>query len=436
MSSISSPTTYVLQSLRQPVPTAGAAVIGLLMLSACSDQVDPSIAGTQPTAPDSAVATAVPQTPDALVSVDGIAIYPGTTIQTKVDQYAAGTKFLIKAGTHKRQSIRPKSGDIFVGESGAVLDGEKATKYAFTKGSSPYPSNVRIQGLVIRNYQPDAQMGAILAGGHSLAAGTRGWIVESCDIGYNSYGGIRIGNKMQVLNNKVHHNAALGLSGTGDSTLIQGNEISYNDPSGSTTWLEHGGFKFVKTRWLTLRNNYVHHNIYHGMWLDTDNIYVLIEGNRVSDNTGAGIFQEIGYNAVIRNNTVERNGSGRPQWVMGSGILVAASPNVEIYGNIVRNNRHGINAIQQNRGSGAYGTHLVKNLYVHDNTVTTTVLASRSGLARDYYDNSIYTSWGNRFAHNTYYLGTNTRGFEWMNGMRSDPQWRGYGQDLTGTFNH
>ena len=30
--------------------------------------------------------------------------------------------------------------------------------------------------------------------------------MENCEIRYNEYGGIKLGNKMQVLNNFIHHN--------------------------------------------------------------------------------------------------------------------------------------------------------------------------------------------------------------------------------------
>jgi PKD repeat protein len=52
-------------------------------------------------------------------------IYPGEDIQAAVDANPAGTEFLIKAGVHRLQSVRPKSGNTFTGEPGAIMSGAK-----------------------------------------------------------------------------------------------------------------------------------------------------------------------------------------------------------------------------------------------------------------------------------------------------------------------
>jgi parallel beta-helix repeat protein len=366
-----------------------------------------------------------------------VAIRVGDSWQAKVNASPAGTIFCIAAGTHHRQTVVPKSGNQFwgAGVRQSIMDGDSATTYAFRAPNTPYPSNVQIRNLVIKRYVPALQAAPVMAGAGSKSNATRGWVIADNEITRNGGGGIRIGTKTQVLRNNVHHNWQIGISGVGDSTLVEGNEIAYNNYlKGVSYGWEAGGTKFVKTRGLVVRNNYVHHNWGPGLWTDIDNINTLIEGNRVIANANQGIFHEISYAAVIRNNTAQGNGFDRCCWLMGAGILVAASPNVEIYGNTVSGNFNGIGAIQQNRGSGAYGPHLVQNLHVHDNTVNVAA-GGRSGVARDYGDNSIFTSWNNRFVHNTYSLGTNAKPFEWMNGQRSESQWRAYGQDLTGIFN-
>jgi parallel beta-helix repeat protein len=52
-------------------------------------------------------------------------IYPGEEIQAAVDANPAGAEFLIKAGVHRMQSVRPKSGNVFSGEAGAILSGAR-----------------------------------------------------------------------------------------------------------------------------------------------------------------------------------------------------------------------------------------------------------------------------------------------------------------------
>lgn len=50
-------------------------------------------------------------------------IFPGDDIQSVVGEYSPGTTFIIGAGIHRNQQIIPRDGDIFIGETGAILNG-------------------------------------------------------------------------------------------------------------------------------------------------------------------------------------------------------------------------------------------------------------------------------------------------------------------------
>jgi hypothetical protein len=283
-------------------------------------------------------------------------------------------------------------------------------------------------------------MGAILAGGHAASDGTSGWIVDSTEVRNNTNLGIRLGHGMKVRWSYVHHNGTLGIGGVGDDILVESTEIAYNNPSGAGLGFESGGTKFVLTNRLTLRGNFVHHNQGPGLWLDIDNDAALIEQNRVEDNMQEGIVEEISYSAIIRNNTVRRNGLGdsrRTSWLWGAGIGIHASggSGVEIYGNVLEGNAHGIALLQQARGTGRLGAYLVQNVYVHDNTVTLGAGSlTGAGGVQDIGDLTFFTGRNNRFVHNTYILGGKANPFAWMNGWPTAAGWRGYGQDLTGSF--
>ena len=367
-----------------------------------------------------------------------VAIRVGDSWQAKVNAYPAGTVFCIAAGTHHRQTVVPKSGNQFwgAGTRQSVMDGDSATTYAFRAPTTPYPSNVEIHNLVIRRYIPALQAAAIMAGAASKSNATRGWVIADNEITANGGGGIRIGTKGQVLRNYVHHNWQIGISGVGDSTLVEGNEIAWNNylKGVSYTW-EAGGTKFVKTRGLIVRTNNVHDNWGPGLWTDIDNIASLIEGNTVTNNADAGIFHEISYSAVIRNNTVKGNGFGRTSWLWGAGILIAASggTGVEVAGNVLDGNFNGIALIQQNRGTGGYGPRVVQNVWVHDNTVTMRA-RGQSGAVQDISDNAIFASRNNRFTGNRYYVGTRSKPFAWLNSSRSWTEWRNYGLDVSGVL--
>jgi nitrous oxidase accessory protein NosD len=359
--------------------------------------------------------------------VPGIPVYPGESIQAKVNAEPAGTTFIIKAGRHTRQSVTPKDGNAFIGEPGAVLDGQGAAIRAFT-GSA---DNVVIKGLVIENYAPGSQKHAV------YGATSVGWVVEGNEFRYNDGGGLHIGKGMRVLRNVFHHNAQVGLGGNGDSVVVEGNEIAFNNyqKAYDYNW-EAGGAKFVRTRWLTLRNNYAHDNWGHGLWIDIDCLTTLIESNRVENNAATGIFVEISFGAVVRNNTGKGNGFNET-WINGAGIEVNSSPDVEIYGNTLSGNRNGIVAIEGSRGTGAYGARIVQNLHVHDNSVDVSVNGvSGIGIYGSGTPTDVFSSArNNRFVHNTYWLGSNDRPFTWKDGKVTDEAWRGLGMDVTGTFN-
>lgn len=301
------------------------------------------------------------------------------------------------------------------------------TTYAFIGNAS----NVTVRNLRIEKYANPAQNGAIRGGPN--------WVVEGNEVRLNHGIGIHMAESRRVLRNTVHRNGQMGIGGTGNNALVEGNEIAYNNTAGYNPYWEAGGTKFTFSRNLMVRKNFVHHNNGPGLWTDIDNIDVTFEYNRVEDNAYTGIGHEIGYRAVIRYNTVSRNGNVRPYpyWVEGAGITVSTSSDTEVYGNTVVDNWQGIMAVNADRGTGTYGVRVLSNLWVHDNTVVQGGVvqagSGRSGIA-DLAGTSAFTMLNNRFTGNHYKLPPSGMFFLWMNAETTDPQWRSYGQDLTGTI--
>ena len=123
------------------MPTIALGVT-LAVLAACSGSD-----GTD----SSALSPAAPPSPTARV----IVIAPGENIQAKVDANPAGTTFILKSGTHVRQSVAPKDGDVFRGEPGTLLDGQNATTFAF-KGwnGTRWVDGVTLRNISITRYAP------------------------------------------------------------------------------------------------------------------------------------------------------------------------------------------------------------------------------------------------------------------------------------------
>jgi len=360
----------------------------------------------------------------------GVAVFPGDSLQAVVDAYPAGTTFVIKAGVHRRQQVVPKGGDVFVGESGAVLTGEGVTEYAFGAKSV---SNVTIRGLVIEKYAAPVNQAAIRTFG-----GANNWTIEDNEIRYNLGSGIRSGGSgWRIIGNYLHHNQVYGVTGTGMSGLVvEGNEIAFNNYQGTAPG-SAGGSKWSYTHGLVVRDNYVHDNVGNGLWTDGHNDGVIYEGNLAVNNTASGIQHEASCSAVIRNNTAIGNAFHTGAW-LGAGIRVALSPDVEIYGNTVKNNANGITGVYAHRDNpdtwcpGPDGQHMLANLWVHDNTII--MPTGQSGVVANASYDQVFGSWNNRFDHNTYTIGNTAKPFEWQ-GDRTITEWLDYSQDTHSSFN-
>jgi NPCBM/NEW2 domain/Right handed beta helix region len=304
--------------------------------------------------------------------------------------------------------------------------GHRVETSVTTSAFLPTANNVTLSNLIVEKYANLAQYGPI------NAENTRGWVLSGNEVRLNHGGGIRIGHTARLIKNNVHHNGQMGIGGIGDDVLVEDNEIAYNNGAHFNCMWECGGTKFVLTKRLVVRKNFIHHNDGPGLWTDIDNIDTLFEENRVEDNGWMGIVHEISFAAIIRNNTVLRNGFAFPGWAWGAGILVAASPNVEIYGNVVDNNADGITVVQQARGEDSLGPHETANVWVHDNTIT--MPQGWTGMVQDIGDDSYFTSRNNRFDRNIYHFPDGAAAFVWMDGERNESQWRAYGLDVNGTF--
>jgi parallel beta-helix repeat protein len=302
--------------------------------------------------------------------------------------------------------------------------------------------NVTVTNVVVEKYASPDQYGAI--GGQFPG---EGWVLENNETRMNHGTGMRVGTNGQLLYNYTHNNGQLGMGGTGSNITVRGNEIAWNNYSGTDHDFECGGFKFAKTDGLTVRNNYSHDNLGPGMWTDVSSINVLYENNLVMNNARSGIFHETSYDAVIRNNVLLNNGSVAPDdWFWNSAVQLAASQNVEVYNNTVWvssfNNGNGIMLIQQNRSGEPclYGPCRVINNYVHDNVVVVTGNRwhGSSGGVQDYagQGDMFAPEANNRFVSNHYYVTDlkSTVYWQWAGEYVTYRQFTGFGLETHGTL--
>jgi parallel beta-helix repeat protein len=273
----------------------------------------------------------------------------GANIQSAVDGHRGDSVFCLKAGVHAiANAITPKTGNVFVGEFGAILDGTgwvtTDPNQAAFRAHNQDVDNVTVRNLVIRNMPQK--------GIHAYKDFSDNWTVEYCEI-TRCLTGIQMGNSSRVRHNLIRHNSVGGYSNyRGQNTTWESNEIAYN---GSEQ-------KIVEGSDVKFRGNWVHHNAQDGIWYDTDCTGALIEDNLVEDNGREGIFYEISARGVIRNNTIRRS--------PGSGIFISTSKDMEITNNTLEDNFRGIQYFLDcgTVGGGRIGFDLSNNR-AHDNTV-------------------------------------------------------------------
>ncbi|MFY0405443.1 right-handed parallel beta-helix repeat-containing protein [Solicola sp. PLA-1-18] len=204
-------------------------------------------------------------------------------------------------------------------------------------------ANVTVSGLTVQRFATRAQHGAI-------ETTAPGWTIRGTTVRDNHGAGITTQGHARIVRNRVLRNGQLGIGGTGDHTLVSHNVIAGNGRGGFDPAWEAGGAKWAVTDHLTVVGNRVTRNTGPGLWTDIDAQHTTYSRNVVRDNTWMGIFHEISADAIISGNTVTGNGHGFDAWLWGSGILVAASHDVRISSNRLADNAQGIGLIQQDRG--------------------------------------------------------------------------------------
>ena len=304
----------------------------------------------------------------------GVVIGVGDDAQSVVNGHGPGTTYIVKTGVHLRNfSVQPKTGDKYCGEPGAVLDGGRSLSSAFSGGAS----NVTLDSITVRDYESGRQGAAIQPESHAS-----GWVVRNVSALHNSWAGLLVADGMRILGGHYNDNDQLGIGGNtatgilldgldGDPTTIDGPELARNHTLHATCDFEAGGMKWDVGQ-VTVRNAYVHDNDCKGLWADINAHNALIENNLVEDNFAEGIFYEISQDATIRNNRVYRNGLRGSGWYWDGGITVAASSNVEVYGNRLSGNYNGITGTQQDRPDSTPPVHLLTGYHVHDNMICAT----------------------------------------------------------------
>ena len=297
---------------------------------------------------------------------------------------------------------------------------------------SPSAPDVTVQNMIVEKYAIPAQMGAI---GDQIPQ--TGWLIEGCEVRLNHGTGITLNSNGVARGNYIHHNGQKGIGANrigATNIVIEDNEISFNNYAGYDWGWEAGGTKFHATVGLIVRNNFVHDNGGPGLWTDGDNLNTLIDGNRITDNEAMGIYHEVSYAAIIRNNVVERNSIPWSPWLYGAQIMLSTSRDVEVHNNrivVAAEGGNGITMAYQRRVGGAHGPLITVNNSVHHNDITHLGNQGINGGAADF-DHSTFLNGNNLFDFNAYHVPDITLGRWHWQGLKNWDAFRAASQETNG----
>jgi parallel beta-helix repeat protein len=316
-----------------------------------------------------------------------IAVPVGADLQALVTANPEGTSFLIRTGIHRMQQVKPKNGNSFVGENGAILNGSrllttwtKSGIYWVVGGQTQqgprhgvckvgyercsYPEDLFINDVPLRHatslaavkpgmwffdydadkiYIADDPTGKKVETSVSLFAfkstasnvTIKNLVIEKyAQPAQNGAIFVRDGNMGTawiIENNEVRLNHGTGIAGLGNRTIVRNNKIHDNGQMG----LGGNGDD------LLIEGNEIWNNLLPVVGVDdwwegggtkfalTNRL--VLRNNWVHDNYGSGLWTDIdNINTLIEGNKVEDN--------PGNGITVEIGYKTIIRNNIARNN--------------------------------------------------------------------------------------------------
>ncbi|MEU8222857.1 right-handed parallel beta-helix repeat-containing protein [Kribbella sp. NPDC048915] len=317
-----------------------------------------------------------------------------------------------------------RSNTVYVGDdpTGHALEMSR-TQTAIDKSAD----DVTVTGLTIERFASRPQAGALQVG--------RGWTVTANEVRWNHAVGIMVieGDNTELSRNTVADNGQLGIGQYKSAGVkITANLVTRNNTDGF--WIadwESGGIKSTRSSG-EVRDNDIVANRGIGMWSDIAEYDRRITGNRIRDNAADGIRYEISYAGVIDQNVVERNGfgtgrgSGGSLWD-GGGINVNTSSDVEVRGNLIRDNRNALSIQSRTRGDGPRGTYVLRNVLVEGNLVVMTDAASTLGVVEN--KRSPVQPGAVTFRRNSYQVAGGKERFAFRGRTMSWSQWQESGFD-------
>jgi hypothetical protein len=191
-------------------------------------------------------------------------------------------------------------------------------------------SNVVLRGLVFQH-----AANCLNTSGVSINSSTN-VLIDSVQANFNNWGGLGIysSNNVTLQNSVASYNGGIGFMGNKDqNVLLSFNESDYNNWRGAQgafyDWAQ-GGTKMFQTHGATVKNHFSYNNQAEGLWFDTDNQNITVDGATLSGNLQSGLQLERDLGPItVQNSTFCSNGPG---------LNVLTSPSVTIKNNTFYDN--------------------------------------------------------------------------------------------------
>lgn len=191
-------------------------------------------------------------------------------------------------------------------------------------------TNVVLRGLVLTQ-----AANCLNTSGATVTSGSN-ILIDSVQANWNNWGGLGVfsSNYVTVKNSIANYNGGIGFQGSKDqNTLFSFNESDYNNWRGAQAafyeWAM-GGTKFFQMRSTTVQDHFSYNNQGEGLWFDTDNKNITVDGATLVGNVTAGLQIERNEGPV----TVENSNFCSS----GVGINLLTSEQVKIQNNTFYNN--------------------------------------------------------------------------------------------------
>jgi hypothetical protein len=286
-------------------------------------------------------------------------------------------------------------------------------------------TGVTIKRLEIRHFAASGQGQGVIQ-----PMGT-GWRMDSLYV-HRSYGtGIRFEANGTAYQGRYSNLGQYGLNGGNNNIrfVINGVRCDSNATAGWTRGFGTGCSKFFGTNGVAIDSSLADLNFGNGWWFDINNQNDTVRYTTARDNWGTGFFYEISYGPfLMEHDTSTGNGTvPTDAFQNGAAVLCSASANCEVRFSVFTNNEHGPMTLQQSRGTGTLGAHIVENAYFHDNTITQA--GGTGGYKGAFEPVQHHTGRNNRWLCNDWIV---SGGFQFVfeNANKTDAQWTGAGHDV------